>query len=151
MLKPGDQAPDFTLPDQDGRYVHLTELRGRPVVLYFYPKDDTPLCTREACAFRDARAEFARAGATVLGVSRDPPAAHAAFAAKHGLDFRLLSDADGAVRQAYGVGKFLGLLDGRVTFVIGPDGSVRHVFKGNFTAQRHVDEALARLGAPAPA
>lgn len=144
MRQAGEKAPDFTLTDQDGRPVSLADYRGRQaVVLYFYPKDDTPLCTREACAFRDANDEFLAAGAAVLGVSRDASATHAGFAGKHRLNFRLLADTDGAVREAYGVGKFLGLLDGRVTFVIDRDGVIRHVFKGNFTAQRHVDEALA--------
>ena len=144
MRHSGEPAPDFTLTDQDGQPVSLADFRGRQaVVLYFYPKDDTPGCTREACAFRDANAQFLEAGAAVLGVSRDGTAAHAGFAGKHGLNFRLLSDPDGAVRAAYGVSKFLGLLDGRVTFVIDRDGIIRHVFKGNFTAQRHVDEALS--------
>lgn len=144
MRQAGERAPDFTLTDQDGTPVSLADFRGRQaVVVYFYPKDDTPLCTREACAFRDANEHFLAAGAAVLGVSRDGTAAHAGFAGKHRLNFRLLTDTDGAVREAYGVGKFLGLLDGRVTFVIDREGVIRHVFKGNFTAQRHVDEALA--------
>lgn len=146
MRQVGERAPDFTLADQDGRLVSLADFRGQSsVVLYFYPKDDTPLCTREACAFRDARAEFEDAGAVVLGVSRDPPQTHAGFAAKHGLGFRLLSDPEGEVRAAYGVNKLLGLLDGRATFVIDRDGIIRHALKADFSARRHAGTALAAV------
>jgi peroxiredoxin Q/BCP len=134
MPAEGEVAPDFTLDDQDGRPVSLSILRGRPVVLYFYPKDDTPGCTKEACAFRDARADYEAAGARVLGVSPDNVASHKKFAEKYGLPFTLLADPDKAVCQAYGVWKektlygrkFMGVV--RTTFVIGPDGTIAKVF-----------------------
>jgi thioredoxin-dependent peroxiredoxin len=142
----GDEAPDFALPDARGETVRLSDFRGRkPVVLYFYPKDDTPGCTKEACAFRDAYEDFGAAGAEVIGVSADDAAAHQRFAEKHRLPFRLLSDRDGAVRKRYGVPATLGLLPGRVTFVIDREGRVRHVFNSQLQAERHVREALAAL------
>lgn len=146
----GDHAPDFTLPDQDGGAVTLSEvLKQRCVVLYFYPKDDTPGCTAEACSFRDQYAVFSDAGAEVLGISSDDVGEHRAFADKHRLPFRLLSDAGGRVRASFGVRKTLGLLDGRVTFVIARDGVVRHVFSSQLRPKKHVEEALQivrRLG-----
>jgi peroxiredoxin Q/BCP len=144
-LGPGDPAPDFTLEDQDGRPVRLADLRGRPVVVYFYPKDDTPGCTRESCAFRDHYAAFQDAGAEVLGISSDPPASHKAFADKHRLPFRLLADAGGRVRAAFRVPRTAGLLPGRVTYVIDREGVIRHAFNSQLAATRHVDEALEVL------
>lgn len=144
QIAAGDVAPDFTLQDQEGRTVALSELlEQRCVVLYFYPKDDTPGCTAEACSFRDAYTVFADAGAEVVGISSDDVAAHKAFAARHGLPFRLLADRGGQVRASYGVKKTLGLIDGRVTFVIDRGGVVRHVFSSQLRAKKHVDEALA--------
>ena len=102
-LQPGDAAPDFTLPDQDGNPVTLSELRGKTVVLYFYPKADTPGCTTQACGVRDHRADYERAGAVVLGVSPDPVKEIAKFDQKYGLGFPLLADEDHAVAEAYGV------------------------------------------------
>lgn len=151
MIQPGQTAPDFTLPDQTGKPVRLSDvLREKAVVLYFYPKDDTPGCTAEACTFRDQYEDFRDAGAEVIGVSDDPPDRHAAFAGRHKLPFVLLSDADGAVRQMYGVKSALfGLLSGRVTFVIDRQGVVRHVFESRLQARRHVHEALGSLRAGA--
>ena len=134
MVAEGDTAPDFTLPDQDGREVTLSDLRGRPVVLYFYPKADTPGCTTQACGIRDHRAEYERAGAKVLGVSPDPVTAVQKFAEKYTLDFELLADEDHAVAELYGVwgekkmyGKtYMGVA--RATFVIDPEGRVANVF-----------------------
>src|SRR5262245_19333150 len=118
-IGPGDRAPDFTLPDQDGRSVHLRDLLARgPAVVYFYPKDHTPGCTVEACAFRDQYAAFQGAGATVIGVSADPIDRHRDFIDRHNLPFTLLSDATGAVRASYGVRNTFGFLPGRCTFVI---------------------------------
>ena len=133
MLADGQPAPDFTLPDQDGQPVTLSGLRGRTVVLYFYPKDDTPGCTKQACAFRDAEAAYADAGATVLGISPDSSASHAKFSAKFNLPFRLLADADRAVCELYGVWKEKNLYGKksmgveRTTFVIDPAGLIRRV------------------------
>jgi peroxiredoxin Q/BCP len=133
--EPGDLAPDFTLPDQDGNPVSLSGLRGKNVVLYFYPKADTPGCTTQACGVRDHRADYEAADAVVLGVSPDPQKALAKFVAKHGLPFTLLGDEQHEVAEAYGVwveksmyGKtYMGME--RSTFVIGGDGVVTHVFR----------------------
>jgi peroxiredoxin Q/BCP len=145
-LREGDTVPDFTLPDQDGTPVSLSGLLARgPLVLYFYPKDDTPGCTKEACSFRDSHTAFSDAGATVVGVSSDDPASHRAFIARHRLPFTLLSDAGGELRRRLGVKKTLGLIEGRVTFVIGQDARVRKVFSSQFLATRHVEESLAAL------
>lgn len=144
-VRPGDPAPDFTLQDQHGESVTLSELHGKWVVLYFYPKDDTPGCTREACSFRDSHEDFADAGAAVIGVSRDDVDSHRAFAEKHRLPFTLVSDASGELRKTYGVPKTLGLLDGRVTYVIDPEGVVRHVFNSQLRASAHHDEALSAI------
>jgi thioredoxin-dependent peroxiredoxin len=131
----GDDAPDFTLPDQHGNPVSLSDLRGKTVVLYFYPKADTPGCTVQACGVRDHRTDYDRAGAFVLGVSPDPVKPIAKFDDKYGLGFPLLSDEDHSVAEAYGVwiekqryGRtYMG--NERTTFVIGPDGKVREVLR----------------------
>src|SRR5262249_20176691 len=130
MLEPGQPAPDFTLSDQDGQPVSLSSLRGTAVVLYFYPRDNTPGCTREACAFRDNRPALQKAGARVLGISADGVASHRKFADNFGLPFPLLADPDHAVCERYGVWKektlygrkFWGVE--RTTFLIDPDGKV---------------------------
>lgn len=140
----GDLAPDFRLPSQTGEQISLADFLGRQaVVLFFYPKDETAVCTKEACSFRDAYEDFVQAGAVVMGVSADPVESHRAFATGHRLPFVLLSDADGSLRKAFGVPKTLGLLPGRVTYVIDQQGVVRHVFSAPFSADRHVAEALA--------
>jgi peroxiredoxin Q/BCP len=134
MVEIGQPAPDFTLPDQDGHNVTLSALKGKPVVLYFYPKDDTPGCTKEACNFRDARAEYEKAGARVIGVSPDNPASHKKFAAKYELPFTLVADTDRNVCEAYGVWKEKNLYGKksmgveRTTFLIDREGIVRKVF-----------------------
>ena len=148
----GDPAPDFALPDRSGRTVRLGDYRGKKaVVLYFYPKDDTAGCTKEACSFRDQYQDFQDAGAEVIGVSSDAEASHEKFAAKYRLPFVLLADRSGAVRKQYGVPATLGLLPGRVTFVIDRQGIVRHVFNSQLQATRHVEEAIAALRALAGA
>jgi peroxiredoxin Q/BCP len=142
-IRVGDAAPDFTLPKQDGSSVVLRELLQKgAVVLYFYPKDDTPGCTAEACGFRDAYEDFKDAGAEVVGVSSDSATTHSAFASKHRLPFTLVADAGGKVRKLYGVKATLGLLPGRVTYVIDPRGVVRHVFDSQLNPTKHVREAL---------
>ena len=126
--------------------MRLGDYRGKKaVVLYFYPKDDTPGCTAESCSFRDQYEAFKDAGAEVIGVSSDSAESHARFAEKHRLPFVLLADRGGAVRKQYGVPATLGLLPGRVTFVIDRDGVVRHVFNSQFQATKHVAEALTAL------
>jgi peroxiredoxin Q/BCP len=135
MIDRGDPAPDFELLDQKGQRVKLSELRGKTVVLYFYPKADTPGCTTQACGVRDRRADYEQAGAVVLGVSPDPVAKVARFDQKYGLDFPLLADEDHRVAEQYGVwvqksmyGRtYMG--NERTTFVIGPDGVVREVLR----------------------
>jgi thioredoxin-dependent peroxiredoxin len=140
----GDVAPDFTAPDQTGTPVRLRDVLGRKtVVLYFYPKDQTPGCTVEARAFRDSYDAFTAAGAEVVGVSGDSVASHRRFAARQGLPFLLLSDREGKVRELYGVEKTLGLLPGRVTYVIDRAGVVRHVYSSQLRVTRHSRESLA--------
>lgn len=139
----GDQAPDFRLSDQHGKEVSLANFRGRKaVVLYFYPKDETPGCTKEACSFRDSYEDFVKAGAEVIGVSGDSVAKHQAFAQHHRLPFTLLADEGNALRKAYGVPATLWILPGRVTYVIDQGGIVRHVFDSQLQATKHIDEAL---------
>jgi len=141
-VRVGDGAPDFALPSQGGQTVRLGDLIGETaVVLYFYPKDDTPGCTAEACSFRDGYEDFVEAGAEVVGVSSDSAESHERFAAGNRLPFTLLSDGGGEVRKLYGVPSTLGIFPGRVTYVIDKGGVVRHVFS-QFGATRHVDEAL---------
>jgi peroxiredoxin Q/BCP len=144
-IEVGQRAPEFSLPDANGKPVSLADLSGKPVVLYFYPKDDTPGCTKEACSFRDQYQDFQDAGAVVIGVSSDSSESHRKFAAKHRLPFTLLADRGGEVRKRYGVPATLGLLPGRVTFVIDARGVVRHVFNSQLDATRHVAEALGTL------
>ncbi len=139
----GDKAPDFTLESQSGEQVRLSDRVGqRVIVLYFYPRDNTSGCTAEACAFRDSHEVFAGAGAEVIGVSSDSVARHTAFAARHDLPFTLLSDQGGKVRKSYGVPSVLGVLPGRVTYVIDRAGTVRHVFSSMTNIDQHIGDAL---------
>lgn len=141
----GAPAPDFTLPSQTGEQVTLSDYRGQWVVVYFYPADNTAGCTAEACAFRDSHQDFSDAGAVVMGVSSDSVESHEGFATKHRLPFTLLSDQGGALRKAWGVKKTLGIIDGRVTYVIDPGGIVRKVFSSQIGAKKHHVEALATI------
>lgn len=143
----GEPAPDFTLPDQHGAQVSLADHRGQWVVVYFYPADDTPGCTAESCSFRDSHEDFVDAGAVVIGISGDSTESHRRFAEKHDLPFTLLADEQGEVRKRYGVSRTLGLLPGRVTYVIDPEGIVRKVFSSQFRPTRHIGEALAAIRA----
>ena len=139
----GDKAPDFALPSQSGDQVRLSDRLGeRVVVLYFYPKDNTRGCTAEACAFRDSHEVFTDAGAEVIGISSDSTDRHAAFAGRHNLPFTLLSDRGGRVRKSYGVPSVLGVIPGRVTYVIDRTGTVRHVFSSMTNIDQHVNDAL---------
>jgi peroxiredoxin Q/BCP len=144
-LAVGDRAPDFTLSAASGERVTLSQLtKGkRSVVVFFYPKDDTPGCTAEACGFRDVYEQFVRAGAEVLGISSDSAESHRRFADNHRLPMKLLSDPDGRVRRLYDVRPTLGILPGRVTFVIDPAGVVRHQFASQLRVGSHVERALA--------
>jgi peroxiredoxin Q/BCP len=142
-IQVGSKAPDFTLPSQSGAPVRLQDRLGeRVIVLYFYPRDDTRGCTAEACAFRDSYEVFADAGADVIGISSDSVDRHAAFAGKHELPFTLLSDQGGQVRKRYGVPAVLGVLPGRVTYVIDRQGNVRRVFSSMTNIGQHVSDAL---------
>ena len=142
----GDTAPDFTLPSQSGESVSLKDFIGKKsVVLYFYPKDDTPGCTAEACAFRDSYEVFKEAGAEVIGVSDDSSASHQKFATKYRLPFILVSDTGKQLRKLYGVPSTLGLLPGRVTYVIDKNGIVRHIFNSQFNFKGHIEEAMKTL------
>jgi peroxiredoxin Q/BCP len=142
-LSVGDKAPDFTLPSSSGEPMTLSQLyAGKTIVLYFYPKDDTPGCTVEACSFRDRYDVFHEAGAEVVGVSSDSVDSHGRFASKHRLPMTLLSDVGGKVRALYGVRATLGIFPGRVTFVIDRTGIIRHVFDSQLRFERHAADAL---------
>jgi thioredoxin-dependent peroxiredoxin len=152
MLAPGDHAPDFELPDQDGNPVHLSDLRGSPAVVYFYPKADTPGCTTQACGVRDHQSDYASAGVTVLGISPDPVKKVKKFHDGQGLNFTLLADEDHAVCEAYGTwveksmyGRtYMGAQ--RATFILDGEGVVRHVIP-KATPKTHDDDVLAALAA----
>ena len=152
LIEPGKKAPAFTLPDQDGDKHALKDCVGKPIVLFFYPKDDTSGCTKEAIEFTALGAEFEAAGAVVLGVSRDPVASHDKFKAKHELGVTLLSDEDGAVCEAYGVWveksmygrKYMGIE--RATWLVGPDGKVAQVWR-KAKATGHAKQVLKAVQA----
>ncbi|MGE5537243.1 MAG: thioredoxin-dependent thiol peroxidase [Gemmatimonas sp.] len=155
-LQVGDLAPDFSMPTDDGRQISLRDLRGRKVVLYFYPKDDTPGCTKEACAFRDQLPDFSGANAEIIGVSRDDSDSHKAFRDKYGLNFTLASDVDGAVVQDYDVWKeknlygrtFMGIQ--RSTFLIDENGKVEAIWP-SVQVDGHAEQVLAAIrGEPIP-
>lgn len=142
-IQVGDTAPDFSLPNQTGETISLSQFQGQKhVILYFYPKDDTPGCTTESCSFRDSYEAFTDLGAEVIGISSDSPQSHQQFANKYNLPFTLVSDAGSKTRKAYGVPATLGLLPGRVTYVIDREGTVKHVFNSQFNPKAHVTEAL---------
>jgi peroxiredoxin Q/BCP len=145
-VKVGDKAPDFTLPSQMGDNVTLSEFIGKKnLVLYFYPKDETLGCTKEACTFRDNYEQLTNLGAEVLGVSGQSVESHKSFATHYGLPFILLSDENNTVRELYGVPSTMGVLPGRVTYIIDKKGVVRHIFNSQTQAQRHVEEAKKTL------
>jgi thioredoxin-dependent peroxiredoxin len=142
-IEVGDRAPDFSAMTYDGNTVRLSDFSGkRALVLFFYPKDGTPMCTQEACAFRDSYVKFIEAGAEVIGVSSDTEESHRTFARQHKLSFLLVSDADGSLRKAFAVPKSMGLLPGRVTYVIDQDGIIRQIFSAQFASAEHVRQAL---------
>jgi peroxiredoxin Q/BCP len=151
-IEPGQQAPAFTLPGDDGTKVRLADLRGRPVVLYFYPRDDTPGCTREACAFRDRQSELKKLGAVVLGVSADSIESHGAFRRKYDLNFPLLADANHAVAEKYGAWREKNLYGKkshgiqRSTFLIDASGKVAKIWK-RVNVDDHDQQVLDALAA----
>jgi thioredoxin-dependent peroxiredoxin len=152
MVREGDPAPEFTLETDAGEQVSLSDFRGKPVVLYFYPKDDTPGCTTQACGIRDAYDQFEAAGAVVLGVSPDDAGSHVKFREKYELPFTLLADTEHEVAERYGVWgekKYMGrsyMGVSRSTFVIGPDGTLTKVFH-DVKPATHADDVLAALRA----
>ncbi|MFO0820674.1 MAG: peroxiredoxin [Pirellulales bacterium] len=142
-LQVGDRAPEFVASNQRGETVRLSDYLGkRGLVLFFYPKDGTAVCTKEACAFRDSYDQFAEAGFEVMGISSDSVQSHGEFSAQHALEFPLLSDPDGAVRAAFGVPKSLGFVPGRVTYVIDRSGVIRLIFSALLASHEHVAKAL---------
>jgi peroxiredoxin Q/BCP len=142
-LQVGDRAPLIEAVAHNGERFSLADYRGKqPVVLFFYPKDNTPICTAEACAFRDAYEAFVEAGAVVVGVSNDSHESHRSFAESQRLPYPLLADTDGAIRTAFGVPKLLMVLPGRVTYVIDREGVIRLKFNATLASRQHVDEAL---------
>ena len=142
-IKVGDRVPNFSLPSQTGTTVNISDLIGKKsLVIYFYPKDDTPGCTAESCAFRDSYEVFTDAGAEVIGISADSPQSHQQFAQKYNLPFTLLSDSDNRVRKLFGVPSTLFFLPGRVTYIIDQEGIVRHIFDSMLDFKAHVTESL---------
>jgi peroxiredoxin Q/BCP len=147
-IQVGDRAPDFSATTQDGRRVGLNDFLGRSgLIVFFYPQDFTPLCRKEACAFRDSYDQFLAAGFEVIGVSSDSDQSHRGFADRYHLPFPLISDADASLRRACGVPKTLGFLPGRVTYVIDKSGIVRLIFRAQFASNQHVRQALAAVRA----
>lgn len=145
-LKVGAQSPEFSSIDSQGNTIKLADFRGkRNVVLYFYPKDFTPGCTREACAFRDNFEEFKQLEAEVVGISSDTAESHRKFATEHRIPFQLLADTNKSIRKAYGAAGTLGILPGRVTYVIDKQGIIRHIFSSQLNAAKHVEEATRAL------
>ncbi|XP_076890603.1 peroxiredoxin Q, chloroplastic-like [Bidens hawaiensis] len=142
----GSVPPSFTLKDQDGKNVSLSKFKGKPVVVYFYPADETPGCTKQACAFRDSYEKFKKAGAQVVGISGDDAASHKAFAKKYRLPFTLLSDEGNKVRKDWGVPSDLfGTLPGRQTYVLDKNGVVQLIYNNQFQPEKHIDETLKLL------
>jgi thioredoxin-dependent peroxiredoxin len=150
MIQEGEQAPAFTGTTGEGTRISLADFRGKPLVVFFYPKDNTTVCTKEACGFRDHAGEIAALGGAVVGVSCDTAHSHEGFAAAQHLTYPLIADTDGTISKTFGVARMGGLLGGwipprRVTFVIDGDGVVRRVIESEFNAGKHVDGALAAL------
>lgn len=146
MLKEGDRIPSFSLPNQDDELTNIDQFIGQPLIIYFYPKNDTPGCINEACQFRDQFEVFEDHGASIVGISGDSPKSHKRFAARYNLNFTLLSDQKREAEKMFGVPRTVfGLLPGRVTFVIDPEGIVRHTFSAQFNPKQHIDEALRVL------
>jgi len=144
MIQISDKCPDFQLPDATGKMIQISELIGKKkLVIYFYPKDDTPGCTKEACSFRDSYEDFKNFDCEVIGISSDDEQKHAAFASRHNLPFILLSDKDKVARKLFGVpGNLFGLIPGRVTYIIGLDGIVKGIYNSQTNPLGHIEKAL---------
>jgi len=147
MIKVGDKVPNFKLKDQRGNDFLFNDQLGKgKIVLYFYPKDETPGCTKEACAFRDSYEEFTGSGAIVIGISSDSIKSHKSFAEKYKLPFTLLSDENSKVRKLFRVPKTLGLIPGRVTYILDGEGIVLHIFNSQLLINNHIEEAMKIIG-----
>jgi peroxiredoxin Q/BCP len=145
-IEVGDAAPEFTATTSSGQRISLSDFKGKEaVVLFFYPKDNSPVCTQEACAFRDAYEDFVKLGVVVIGISSDSDDSHRTFAANQHLPYLLLADEDGALRQLFGVPNSLFVLPGRVTYVIGRNGIVIQIFNSQLFGAKHVAEALKAI------
>lgn len=145
-MKKGDQIPDITLSDQDGARINLRRFVDQALIVFFYPKDNTPVCTAEACLFEAHYKELKEEGAEVIGISTDPVSSHKKFATRYHLDYRLLSDPDGEAERAFGVKrKLFGLIKERVTFIFNKEGKLVHTIQSQYNGKRHVKEALAAL------
>lgn len=144
-IEVGDKVPSFTLNDQNGNLFTVDSTIGKPMVIYFYPKDDTPGCTKEACKFRDEFEQFKDVSALVLGISSDSVSSHKKFKEKYNLPFTLLADINNEVRKLFGVPKSMIFLPGRVTYVIDKNGIVQYIFNSQFKAEKHIENALKKL------
>jgi peroxiredoxin Q/BCP len=144
MIQIGDNCPDFQLPDASGKMINMTDFIGKKkMVIYFYPKDDTPGCTKEACSFKDSYEDFKEFDCEVIGISSDSEEKHSSFATKHKLPFILLADTDKKVRKLFGVpGNLFGLIPGRVTYIIGLDGKVKGIYNSQTNPLGHIEKAL---------
>lgn len=142
-IEKGNQVPQFSLPDQNGNTFQSKTLQGKKHVIFFYPKDETPSCTKEACSFRDAYQDFQQAGAEVVGISSDEVRSHQSFISNHNLPYTLLSDTEKKVRKQFGVpGSLFGMLPGRVTYIVDSKGVVQHVFNSQLNSKGHVKKAM---------
>jgi peroxiredoxin Q/BCP len=144
-LKVGDKAPDFSLPSNKGEAVRLSHFLGKSAVIFFYPMDESPVCSREAEAFRDKNSEFKELDAVVIGISSQSVKSHKSFAARHNLPFLLLSDNENKVRKLYGVSTTLGVVPGRVTYVIDKKGIIKSIYSSQLHPSKHANEALQAL------
>lgn len=145
-IEVGDKVPIFSLYNQNGKIISIKDFIGKPIVIYFYPKDDTIGCTKEACGFRDEYHKFSKAGAVIFGVSADSVESHKKFKTKYRLPFDLLSDNNNRLRKAFGVpADLFGFIPGRVTYIIDRKGIVRHIFDNQMNATKHIDESLRIL------
>jgi len=144
MIQIGDKCPDFQLPDANGKMIQISDFIGKKkLVIYFYPKDDTPGCTKEACSFRDSYEDFKEFDCEVIGISSDSEEKHSSFASKHKLPFILLADTNKKVRKLFGVpGNLFGLIPGRVTYIIGLDGKIKGIYNSQTNPLGHIEKAL---------